>query len=231
MPQLIPFRRRRSRLASATKAARNLALLRAGLALVQTRLARRIPGMTPKRTVTPGRVALAGGALAGVAVLARLLGRRGDDGGGGSSTPSAPSPPPAPANYDAPGPPANTATPVAAPVADLDDVPAIDEEGEVEAAAAEAAGIGGPSPDYASTEASLIADEAERPLVESGEGESEGQDQTEAELLDNATAPYGPGAGMTDAERQIDQAIADQENPAVGETPDPAAPPEGSGSR
>jgi hypothetical protein len=36
---------------------------------------------------------------------------------------------------------------------------------------------------------------------------------------------------MTDAERQIDQAIADQENPAVGETPDPAAPPEGSGSR
>lgn len=139
-----------------------------------------------------------------------------------------PEPAPAPANYDAPGPPANTATPLAAtPTNPLDDPEpdaGLDEEAEVAAAAAEAAAIGGADPAYASTEASLLADEAERPLVESGQGESEGQDLAEAALLDEVTSPDGPGAGVTDAERQINQAIEDQENPVVGETPDVAPP-------
>jgi hypothetical protein len=189
---------------------------------------RLLPTRRRTRTVTPGRVALAGALLGAGGGLFRLLRSRGDGGDGGSSVPTGPTPPPAPANYDAPGPPGNSATPVAAPpVNGVDLSPVVDEDAEVEAAAAEAAAIGGRSPEYASSEASLLADEAERPLVESGEGEAEGQDQTEAELLENVTAPYGPGAGVSDAERQIEQAIADQENPAVGETPDPAAPPEG----
>ena len=230
MPQLLPIRRRRGKIASAAKAARNLALLRAGLSLVQTRLAGRIPGVERKRTITPARVAIAGGIAAAVAGLVRRLRSGGD---GGSSVPAGPTPPPAPANYDSPGPPANTSTPLAAApgAAGVNAATAIDEEAEIQAAAAEAAGIGGPTPDYASSEASLAADPAERPLAESGEGEAEGQDQTEAELLENISAPYGPGAGKTDAERQIEQAIDDQENPAVGERPDPTAPPGGSDTR
>lgn len=53
-------------------------------------------------------------------------------------------------------------------------------EEEAEAAAAEAAGIGGPTPD------DPVDDPAERPLVESGEGEAEGFELAEAELIDNA---------------------------------------------
>jgi len=54
-------------------------------------------------------------------------------------------------------------------------------DGEAEAAAAEAAEIGGPTPDYPS------ADPAERPLVEGGEGEAEGFELAEEELIDNAS--------------------------------------------
>ena len=53
-------------------------------------------------------------------------------------------------------------------------------EEEAEAAAAEAAEIGGPAPD------DPVDDPAERPLVESGEGEAEGFELAEAELIDNA---------------------------------------------
>jgi hypothetical protein len=53
-------------------------------------------------------------------------------------------------------------------------------EEEAEAAAAEAARIGGPAPDDA------VEDPAERPLVEGGEGEAEGFELAEAELIDNA---------------------------------------------
>lgn len=53
-------------------------------------------------------------------------------------------------------------------------------EEEAEAAASEAAGIGGPSPD------DPVDDPAERPLVEAGEGEAEGFELAEAELVDNA---------------------------------------------
>jgi hypothetical protein len=51
---------------------------------------------------------------------------------------------------------------------------------EADAAAAEAAEIGGPAPD------DPVDDPAERPLVEAGEGEAEGFEVAEAELIDNA---------------------------------------------
>jgi hypothetical protein len=53
-------------------------------------------------------------------------------------------------------------------------------EEEAEAAASEAAEIGGPAPD------DPVDDPAERPLVEAGQGESEGFEVAEAELMDNA---------------------------------------------
>lgn len=168
------------------------------VALAKTRLAAKLPGGRRRRTITPPP----------------------DLAGGGPDVSTAP------ANYDAAGPPANTATPLAVVPTDplADPGSGLDEEAEIAAAAAQAGAIGGPAPAYASSEASLLTDPAEIPLVESGEGESEGQDQTEAELLDEVTSPYGPGAGMTDAERQIEQAIDDQQNPRVGETPDVVPP-------
>ena len=53
-------------------------------------------------------------------------------------------------------------------------------EEEADAAAAEAARIGGPAPD------DPVEDPAQRPLVEAGEGEAEGFELAEAELIDNA---------------------------------------------
>jgi hypothetical protein len=53
-------------------------------------------------------------------------------------------------------------------------------EEEADAAAAEAAEIGGPAPD------DPVDDPAQRPLVEGGEGEAEGFEFAEAELVDNA---------------------------------------------
>ncbi len=51
---------------------------------------------------------------------------------------------------------------------------------EADAAAAEAARIGGPVPDDG------VEDPAQRPLVEGGEGEAEGFELAEEELIDNA---------------------------------------------
>jgi hypothetical protein len=62
--------------------------------------------------------------------------------------------------------------------------------------------------------------EAERPLAEAGEGVSEGQEQTEAELEENATVDDG----LSDAERQIDETIEAASNPAIGETPEGPTP-------
>jgi hypothetical protein len=100
----------------------------------------------------------------------------------------------------------------------------IDEAAEEQAAAAEAANIGGsPGEQYAGSEPGVPATEAERPLAEAGEGVAEGQEQADAALEANA----GPGdEGMSDAERQIDDTIEAADNPAVGETPDPATPPQ-----
>ena len=53
-------------------------------------------------------------------------------------------------------------------------------EEEAEAAAAEAARIGGPTPD------DNIDDPAQRPVVEGGEGEAEGFELAEEELIDRA---------------------------------------------
>jgi hypothetical protein len=54
-------------------------------------------------------------------------------------------------------------------------------EEEADAAAAEAARIGGPVPD------DPVTDPAQRPLVEGGEGEAEGFELAEEELIDNAS--------------------------------------------
>jgi hypothetical protein len=102
----------------------------------------------------------------------------------------------------------------------------IDEAAEEQAAAAEAAAIGGPVPHYAGSEIDEPISEAERPLAESGEGVAEGQEQTEAELEENAEVR---DAGVSDAERQIDDAIEAAGNPYVGETPDPVRPSEDAG--
>src|SRR5690242_10526784 len=74
----------------------------------------------------------------------------------GSSAPEsstggwAPTPAAGPSNYDAPGPVANTATPVPAPEPEvLTETGGIDEAAEEAAAAAEAANIGGQVSDYA----------------------------------------------------------------------------------
>jgi hypothetical protein len=203
-----PFRRRK-----AAKTVRNLAIAEAALALAKDR------GRGSAKGGGRGKLLLLGGAVAaaGAAALlkrdkvAGLLPSR----SGEPEAPAAPAPP-QPSNYDAPGPVANTATPVPAP--DPQEPEAIDEAAEEAAAAAEAAAIGGTPSDYAGTELGEPADEAHRPLAEAGQGESEGQEQAEAELAANAeyrdTAP-------SDAERQIEDVIEQADNPQVGETPEP----------
>jgi hypothetical protein len=138
-------------------------------------------------------------------------------GRGETYTPPSP-PPPGPSNYDAPGPVANTATPVPAP--DPQQPGPIDEDAEEAAAAAEAANIGGVVSAYAGRSGEP-ADEAERPLAEAGEGEAEGQEQAEFDLEQNAR-PTAPG--MSDSERQIDDAIEQAANPFEGETVEPVRP-------
>ena len=129
-------------------------------------------------------------------------------------------PSPAPSNYDAPGPVANTATPVPAPEPRSEPA-AVDEAAEEAAAAAEAANIGGTVSDYAGPEPTCRPTEAERPLAEAGEGEAEGQEQAELDL-ETAAEPYAPG--MSDAERQIDDAIEQAANPLAGEQVEPVRP-------
>jgi hypothetical protein len=130
--------------------------------------------------------------------------------GRSSSEPAAP-PPPAPrdtppvSNYDAPGPVENTATPV--PVPPAYEPPAVDEAAEEAAAAAEAANIGGTVSDYAGSELGESATEAERPLMEAGEGEAEGQEQAEAELA-AAAEPTAPGESPE--QRQIEDVLDSQ---------------------
>lgn len=66
-------------------------------------------------------------------------------------------------------------------------------EEEADAAAAEAARIGGPAPDDA------VDDPAQRPLVEGGEGEAEGFELAEEELIDNAEHGDQKGFPSSDA--------------------------------
>jgi hypothetical protein len=144
--------------------------------------------------------------------VAALLPSR--SGGEGGADPT----PPQPSNYDAPGPVANTATPIPAPDPHGEPPAHIDPVAEEAAAAAEAAAIGGSPTEYAGDELGEPADEAFRPLAEAGEGEAEGQEQAEADLADNATYR---DAGSSDAERQIDEAIEEAGQPSAGETPEP----------
>jgi hypothetical protein len=167
----------------------------------------------PKRRRPGLKALLLGGVAAGAAgvvlfkrerVVALLPGR--------SDEPAPPQPevyaPPPVSNYDAPGPVANTAT--AVPVPPPYQSPAIDEAEEEAAAAAEAANIGGTVSDYAGPDPSLAARPEQRPLAEAGQGVSEGQEQTEAELRD-AAEPTAPG--MSDEQRQIEEAIERADNP------------------
>jgi hypothetical protein len=263
--------RRRGKLASVTKTARNVAIADAAWAMARDRIMTRIPGVDSRRRGPSRRLMLLGGAAAVVAAGAYLKRDRVRAllPGGPPETYSPPGPP-QPSNYDAPGPVANTSTPIPAPdpvvtpdpvndtlaaeagAADplaaraaaqdaqaagdaavddplaagptpLDDPPpsappAVDEIAEEEAAAAEAAAIGGRQSDYAGREAGLPASEEERPLAEAGEGEAEGQEQAEAGLVENA-GPQDPG--VTDAERQIEDTIEQAGRPAEGETPEP----------
>ncbi len=178
-------------------------------------------GKFGKAALLMGAAAMAAGVLLKRDKVAGLLSPGSRDAPEPSWTPS---PPPAPSNYDAPGPVANTATPVPAPEPFVrEEGGAIDEQAEEAAAAAEAANIGGQVSDYAAVQdPDLGAPEADRPLVEAGEGSSEGQEQAEAALADAASQP---AEGASDYERQIEDAIEAADNPAIGETPDPAAPP------
>jgi hypothetical protein len=140
-----------------------------------------------------------------------------------ASEPAAP-PPPAPrdtppvSNYDAAGPVENTSTRV--PVPPAYEPPAIDEAAEEAAAAAEAANIGGSVSDYAGPELGEPATEAERPLMEAGEGEAEGQEQAEAELA-AAAEPTAPGESPE--QHQIEDVLesqpTEQIEPVVSEEP------------
>ena len=234
--------RRRSKLAAAAKTARNAAIADAAWALARDRIATKVPGVDHRRHGAGRKLLLSAGLAAGVAAVVYVKRDRARAMlPGGSSSPEtySPPPPPQPSNYDAPGPVANTATPIPAPdpvvqpqpevvpepspqqeslaEALAEAPPAFDEAAE-EDAAAEAAAIGGSPSDYAGSEPGFAADEAERPLAESGEGEAEGQEQAEADLEENLSPR---DAGMTDAERQIEDAIEQAGNPLKGETPEP----------
>ena len=112
---------------------------------------------------------------------------------------------------------ANTAT--AVPVPPAYESPAIDEADEEAAAAAEAANIGGPVSDYAGPELGEVASEAERPLAEAGEGESEGQEQTEAELREAADADRAGHERRAAPDRGRDRAGRQSESRPSRSTP------------
>jgi hypothetical protein len=180
--------------------------------------------ISPKTIVLGGlAIAAAAGALKNRDKVAGLIGAR-------SSAPEPPRPEagppaparsgdpasPAPANYDLAGPAANTATHVPAPEVHVrDEDGGIDERAEEEAAAAEAAAIGGGLPEYPGLSMDEPADEATRPLMEAGEGESEGEEIAEFDLVDEAELSTGE---TSDAERQINEIIEQADNPTLGES-------------
>jgi hypothetical protein len=168
-----------------------------------------------------GKLLLLGAAvIAGAVILKREKVAGLLPGFGQTYEPPAPPAPPGPSNYDAPGPVANTATPIPAP--EPQQPPPIDEDAEEAAAAVEAANIGGVVSDYAGP-TDQPATEAERPLAEAGEGEAEGQEQAELDL-EQAAQPTAPG--ISDTERAIDDAIEQAGNPLAGEQVEPVRPAE-----
>jgi len=205
------------------KTARNLAVADVAIAFARDRLAAQLPGVKPRKRRS-GRKALLLGGVATAAAAAVLLKRdkvtallpgRGDE-------PSPPEPahtPPPVSNYDAAGPVANTST--AVPVPPAYEQPTIDEAAEEAAAAAEAANIGGTVSDYAGPELGETAAPEEVPLAEAGEGEAEGQEQTELELRDAAESR---DEGLSPEQAQIDEAIDQAANPLAAEQVEPAKP-------
>jgi hypothetical protein len=208
---MAPFRKR----SSLAKTARNAAIAEAALALARHRLNpkgdKRRRGPSTK-VLALGGVVVAAGALAYFKRdrVAGLLPSHSE-----SAAPEPPAPP-APSNYDAPGPVANTATPVPAPEPQVHPA-GLDEAAEEAAAAAEAANIGGAPTEYVGP-AGEPAREAERPLAEAGQGEAEGQEQAEADLAENAILR---DAGTTGAQEQLGEAIEAQHDPLAGETVEP----------
>jgi hypothetical protein len=197
----------------------------AGVALQAGRRIVRLPGSKPKRIITTGRAALAGGVAAGAAgLLLRRRGSRSKPPEAPSSVPEVASTMPGVSNYDASGPPSNTSTPIPAVDASAEPL-GIDEDAEVAAAQAEAANIGGPEIDYAAAEPDMTAGDAEAVVFEGGGGESEGFEQADADLVDTATSDVGPGSGTTPAEARIEEAIEGTDDPGGGETPEPVTPP------
>ena len=206
------------------KTARNVAVADVALAFARDRLAAQLPGVKPRKRRPGTKTLLIGGvaAAAAAAVLlkrekvAALLPGRSDE---PAPPPAGGYTPPPVSNYDASGPVANTAT--AVPVPPAYESPAIDEAEEEAAAAAEAANIGGPAPDYAGSEFGESATAAEAPLAEAGEGESEGQEQTEDELRDAAESR---DEGLSPEAAQIDEAIEQAANPLASEQVEPVKP-------
>ena len=96
-----------------------------------------------------------------------------------------------------------------------------DERDEEQLAAEEAGAIGGPNPDP-------DVDEAERPRVEGGEGESEGFELAEEELVANATHdPDGHGNPLLD---RIDEE-REESDQLPEEQPESAVPEDDSGGK
>ena len=127
-----------------------------------------------------------------------------------------PMPAPPVSNVDVAGPPSNTATSVPAPEPLVHEpTGGIDELAEEQAAAAEAANIGGTPEEYPSEQdPTIAADEALRPVEEAGGGYAEGQELAEADLIDNAE----PAAGdPIEGGRAIEDAIEAQDDPFAGE--------------
>jgi hypothetical protein len=205
------------------KTARNAAIAEIAFAFLRDRLAAQIPGVKPRKRRPGLKTLLLGGIAAGAIgtvlfkreKIAALLPGRSDE--PAPPPPEAYTPPPV-SNYDAPGPVANTATSV--PVPPAFESPALDEAEEEAAAAAEAANIGGPVSDYTGPEGETAAED-ERPLAEAGEGEAEGQEQTEDELR-AAAEPTAPG--MSDEQRQIEEAMDQAANPVAPEQVEPVKP-------
>ena len=162
-------------------------------------------GKFGKAALLMGAAAVAAGVLLKRDKVAGLLRQGRSEAAEPSWTPA---PAPAPANYDAPGPLANTATPVPAPEPFVrEEDGSIDEQAEEAAAAAEAANIGGQVSDYAAVAGPRPrrADEADRPLVEAGEGSSEGQEQAEAALADAASDRRGGRQRLRASDRRRDR--------------------------
>lgn len=191
------------------KTARNLAVADIALAFARDRVAAMVPGVEPRKQRRPGtKTLLLGGGIA--AAAAALFFKRSSSKSLPPGTESVPEPgaytPPPVSNYDAAGPVANTAT--AVPVPPAHEAPAIDEVAEEAAAEAEAANIGGTVSDHAGPEGE-DATEAEYAVAEGGGGESEGSEQTGAELEVAAESTEG----TSPEEHQIDDAIDAVANP------------------